>query len=107
MKKNKWVLLLIAFVAFLVLVYFIGACLNATAEALTIISLCIGMGSAWAFNFVLDSSCCSSYSMKESKVITQSSVRSQYFLFQQYSSSFSICMVHIYLPRSIHLKGKI
>nr|DAU11260.1 MAG TPA: hypothetical protein [Crassvirales sp.] len=45
--------------------------------------------------------------MKESKVITQSSVRSQYFLFQQYSSSFSICMVHIYLPRSIHLKGKI
>lgn len=31
MKKNKWVLLLIAFVAFLVLVYFIGACLNATA----------------------------------------------------------------------------
>ena len=46
-------------------------------------------------------------SMKESKVITQSSVRSQYFLFQQYSSSFSICMVHIYLPRSIHLKGKI
>ena len=41
MKKNKWVLLLIAFVAFLVLVYFIGACLNATAEALTIISLCI------------------------------------------------------------------
>ena len=26
MKKNKWVLLLIAFVAFLVLVYFIGAC---------------------------------------------------------------------------------
>lgn len=30
MKKNKWVLLLIAFVAFLVLVYFIGACLNAT-----------------------------------------------------------------------------
>ncbi len=35
--------------------------------------------------------------MKESKVITQSSVRSQYFLFQQYSSSFSICMVHIYL----------
>jgi len=62
---------------------------------------------AWAFNFVLDSSCCSSYSMKESKVITQSSVRSQYFLFQQYSSSFSICMVHIYLPRSIHLKGKI
>ena len=32
MKKNKWVLLLIAFVAFLVLVYFIGACLNATAE---------------------------------------------------------------------------
>lgn len=65
------------------------------------------MGSAWAFNFVLDSSCCSSYSMKESKVITQSSVRSQYFLFQQYSSSFSICMVHIYLPRSIHLKGKI
>ena len=48
-----------------------------------------------------------SYSMKESKVITQSSVRSQYFLFQQYSSSFSICMVHIYLPRSIHLKGKI
>lgn len=44
MKKNKWVLLLIAFVAFLVLVYFIGACLNATAEALTIISLCIGIG---------------------------------------------------------------
>ena len=43
MKKNKWVLLLIAFVAFLVLVYFIGACLNATAEALTIISLCIGI----------------------------------------------------------------
>ena len=41
MKKNKWVLLLIAFVAFLVLVYFIGACLNATAE--TIISLCIGI----------------------------------------------------------------
>ena len=40
-------------------------------------------------------------------IITQSSVRSQYFLFQQYSSSFSICMVHIYLPRSIHLKGKI
>lgn len=36
-------LLLIAFVAFLVLVYFIGACLNATAEALTIISLCIGI----------------------------------------------------------------
>ena len=29
MKKNKWVLLLIAFVAFLVLIYFIGACLNA------------------------------------------------------------------------------
>ena len=24
------------------------------------------------------------------------------FIFQQYSSSFSICMVHIYLPRSIH-----
>lgn len=43
MKKNKWVLLLIAFVAFLVLIYFIGACLNATAEALTIISLCIGI----------------------------------------------------------------
>lgn len=43
MKKNKWVLLLIAFVAFLVLVYFIGACLHATAEALTIISLCIGI----------------------------------------------------------------
>lgn len=43
MKKNKWVLLLIAFVAFLVLVYFIGVCLNATAEALTIISLCIGI----------------------------------------------------------------
>ena len=43
MKKNKWVLRLIAFVAFLVLVYFIGACLNATAEALTIISLCIGI----------------------------------------------------------------
>lgn len=43
MKKNKWVLLLIAFVAFLVLVYFIGACLNATEEALTIISLCIGI----------------------------------------------------------------
>lgn len=63
------------------------------------------MGSAWAFNFVLDSSCCSSYSMKESNVITQSSVRSQYFLFQQYSSSFSICMVHIYLPRSIQWIG--
>lgn len=39
MKKNKWVLLLIAFVAFLVLVYFIGACLNATAEALTYFAL--------------------------------------------------------------------
>lgn len=42
-EHRKWVLLLIAFVAFLVLVYFIGACLNATAEALTIISLCIGI----------------------------------------------------------------
>ena len=39
MKKNKWMLLLVAFIAFLVLVYFIGARLNATAEALTIISL--------------------------------------------------------------------
>ena len=34
MKKNKWVLLLIAFVAFLVLVYFIGACLNAVENGL-------------------------------------------------------------------------
>lgn len=43
MKKNKWMLLLVAFIAFFVLVYFIGARLNATAEALTIISLCIGI----------------------------------------------------------------
>ena len=43
MKKNKWMLLLVAFIAFLVLVYFIGARLNATAVALTIISLCIGI----------------------------------------------------------------
>ena len=43
MKKNKWMLLLVAFIAFFVLVYFIGARLNAAAEALTIISLCIGI----------------------------------------------------------------
>ena len=43
MKKNKWMLLRVAFIGFLVLVYFIGARLNATAEALTIISLCIGI----------------------------------------------------------------
>ena len=101
--------LLISSVVSILLVILIAAVCGDVRYAL---SFLIGfipqrMGSAWAFNFVLDSSCCSSYSMKESKVITQSSVRSQYFLFQQYSSSFSICMVHIYLPRSIHLKGKI
>ena len=36
-------ILIVCWFAFLVLVYFIGACLNATAEALTIISLCIGI----------------------------------------------------------------
>ena len=43
MKKTNGCCFLSLFVAFLVLVYFIGACLNATAEALTIISLCIGI----------------------------------------------------------------
>lgn len=43
MKKNKWALYIVAFVAFWALIYFIGAYLNATAEALTIIALCIGI----------------------------------------------------------------
>ena len=43
MKKNKWMLLLVAFIAFFVLVYCIGARLNASAEALKIIYICIGI----------------------------------------------------------------
>ena len=43
MKKTNGYCFLSLLLHFWYLVYFIGACLNATAEALTIISLCIGI----------------------------------------------------------------
>ena len=39
MKKNKVAVVLIVFIAILLVIYFIGTSLNATAEALTIIAL--------------------------------------------------------------------